>query len=92
MAKLELDSHDLRPIVEVVVSETLAALETTSNRLNGRLGFREAEAAKLLGVKSHVLRDVRLRGEIDASRVGKSIVYSPNDITEYLLRNRWRRS
>ena len=32
--------------------------------LGDRLGYPEAEAAALLGIERHVLRDCRLRGEI----------------------------
>jgi len=59
---LELDPVSLRPIVAAVVAETL------SQRPDGvlpteRLAFPEAEAAALIGVAKHILRDGRLRGE-----------------------------
>ena len=36
----------------------------------GRLAFTEPEAAALLGVKPHVLRDCRRRGELQGAKVG----------------------
>ena len=74
--KLELSNEDLRPLVRAIVSEVLAQTEADQAKLNGRLGYTEAEAAALLGVARHTLRDCRLRGEISARLVGRKYVYS----------------
>lgn len=88
--KLEVDADVLRPIVEEVVAEVLTAIDADSTKQDRRLGYPEREAAALLGVEAHVLRDARLRGEIEASLVGRRIVYTPEAIKEFLQRNRWR--
>ena len=89
MPKLEINADEFRPLIQAVVAETLAATNGVSAKFDTRLGFPEAEAAALLGVERHVLRDARLRGEIEASRVGKRIVYTPEQLREYLASNRW---
>ena len=53
-------------------------------KLGGRLAYTEAEAASLVGVERHVLRDARLRHEIEASRVGKRIVYTRDELLRFL--------
>jgi len=89
MVNLEIDSEELRPIVVQVVSEVLAQAKADECLLGGRLAYPEPEAAALLGVRPHVLRDARLRGEIDASKVGKRIVYTSDALHDFLRRNRW---
>jgi hypothetical protein len=65
--KLELDPEDLKPLVQAVVNEAIAQLRADEAKLNGRLAFTEPEAAALIGVPRHSLRDARLRNEIRAS-------------------------
>lgn len=89
MAKLELDADELRPLIETVVAEVLAATEADTFRVNGRLAYPESEAAALLGVRPHVLRDARLRGEIEAATVGRRIVYTTDALMAYLREHRW---
>ena len=84
---LQLDPKSLRPLVEAVVAEALARLENERDKLVGRLAYTEAEAAKLLSLRSHQLRDERRRGRIQASHgSGKLILYSPAQLAEYLAR------
>jgi len=85
---LSLDPADLRPLVQAVVTEALDQLRRDEARLDGRLAFPEPEAASLVGVKPHVLRDARLRGEITATRIGKRIAYERSELLDYLRRNR----
>jgi len=73
--KITLDQADLRPLIEQTVEATLARLNEREAQLGGRLGYGEAEAARLVGVAPHVLRDARLRGEVRASKIGKRVVY-----------------
>ena len=81
---LHLDPDDLRPLVTTVVTEVLSQTEADRAKLNGRLGYTEPEAAALLGVAPHVLRDVRLRGEIKARLVGRRYVYSRDALLKFL--------
>ncbi len=80
---LAIDPGSLRPIVAAVVAETL------SQRPEGilpaeRLAFPEAEAAALIGVAKHILRDARLRGEISGRLCGKKIIYSRDELQRYV--------
>jgi len=86
--KILLDADDLRPIVAQVVAETVARVDADREHLDGKLAYPEAEAASLLGVARHVLRDARLRGEIVASRIGKRVLYSREELLKLLDRKR----
>lgn len=83
--KLELDADVLAPIVEKIVAATLAKLDTTQQRMDDRLAFSEAEAARMLSLNPHQLRDERIRGRIRASQiVGRKIRYQREDLLKYL--------
>lgn len=82
--KLSFDDGDLRPLVEQLVAEAVRRLEINRDQLDGRLAFHEAEAAALLGLQRHVLRDARLRGEVMASRIGKRVVYTREELLRLL--------
>ena len=82
--KITLEDTDLRPLVERVVVETVERLSDERAQLGNRLGYPEAEAAALLGVARHTLRDCRLRGEIAARLVGKRMVYSRDELVRFL--------
>ena len=86
--KFELEPAELRPIVELVVSEVMERVEADRARLDGRLAFTEQQAAALIGVQPHVLGDARRRGEIVGSRVGKRILYERAQLLAFLQRNR----
>ena len=89
---LRIDPDELRPLVQAVVEETLARIQADQSRLpSDRLAFPEAEAAALLGLKQHVLRDARLRGEITGSLLGRRYVYSRDDLLAWLRRQRVER-
>ena len=50
---------------------------------------RAADAARLLGLEQHQLRDERRRGRLTASRiVNREIRYLRSDLMQYLLRRR----
>ncbi len=76
--------NELRRLIELIVTETLDRIEAERVKLGGRLAYTEAEAASLVGVERHVLRDARLRHEIEASRVGKRIVYTRDELLRFL--------
>ena len=87
--KIELDQHDLRPLVQTIIDEVLDRIEAAQMMLpNNRLAYPEAEAAAILGVAPHILRDCRLRKEIDGSKVGKRIVYERNELASFLIRQK----
>jgi hypothetical protein len=52
--------------------------------LQSRLAYTEAEAAKLIGVEPHVLRDERLRGNVRGKKVGRRVFYRREDLAEFL--------
>ena len=86
---ITIDADELRPIIAEVVDQTLERIEAAQGKLPvGRLAYPEAEAAELLGVAPHKLRDCRLRGEVTASKVGKSIVYQRDELVRFLSRQR----
>ena len=87
--RFEFDVDTLRPVIQQVVAETVAQLEAERSKSDGRIAFTEPEAAALLGVQPHVLRDLRRMGEIEASKIGKRIVYKRSDLLDHLERNRW---
>ena len=78
--KLDLDQDDLRPLVAAVLDQ----LRTEQPTLPERLSFPEAEAATLLGVPRHVLRDARLRGEITGRLLGKKIIYARSELIRFV--------
>ena len=87
---LQLDTAVLDPIIRKVVTETITQMEAERAKLGDRLCFSEAEAARLLGLRQHQLRDVRLAGKISCSQiVGRRIRYCREDLIRYLADNRW---
>ena len=82
--KISFDDADLIPIVERIVAETLRQHGDSQAKVDGRLGYAESEAAALLGVQPHVLRDCRLREEISARKVGKRYIYSRDSLMNFL--------
>jgi len=85
--KIILDDTDLRPMIESVVAETLRQVKAIHGQFGERLAFTESEAAALLGIQRHVLRDCRRRGEIKGAKCGKRILYRLDDLTAMLERN-----
>ena len=83
------DASSLRPLVASVVAEVLESLrrEERADPLQ-RIAYSEPEAASILGVRPHVLRDARLRGEVISTRVGGRIAYEPDALKKYLANNR----
>ena len=82
--KITLEDADLRPLIERVVAETIERLDNERAKLGNRLGHPEPEAAALIGVQRHTLRDCRLRGEIEGRLVGKRIVYSRDELIRFM--------
>jgi hypothetical protein len=86
-----IDPDQLRPLIQAVVEETIAAIEARRAALPDRLAFSEPEAARLLGLHAHQLRDARLRGEIKACvATGKRIRYTRCALEQYLASRPWQ--
>jgi hypothetical protein len=86
---LQLPPALLRPLIAEVVREVLAALEADRATLPDKLAYSEAEAARLLSLNPHQLRDERLRGRIAASAiVGGRIRYTRANLLDYLAARR----
>jgi hypothetical protein len=86
---LLLEPSLLRPLIQEIVAEVLAALEEDRANVPDKLAYSEAESARLISLNVHQLRDMRLRGEITASRiVGGRIRYTRQDLVNYLLERR----
>jgi hypothetical protein len=83
---LQLPLEALKPLIAEVVQEALRQLDAARAALVDRLGYSEEEAARLLSLAPHVLRDERLRGRIQASQiVGRRIRYTRDDLVSYLM-------
>jgi hypothetical protein len=87
---INLDPETLRPLVAEVVRQVLEQLDADRAKLDGpRLAYSEEEAARLLGLEPHCLRDERRRGRITASQiVGRRVRYIREDLVGYLQRRR----
>jgi hypothetical protein len=86
--KLSFDEADLRPVIEQIVAATLVQIQSDEAKLADRLAYTEPQAAAILGIRPHVLRDARLRGEISGSRVGKRILYERDELLRFLRQQR----
>jgi hypothetical protein len=87
---LQLEPDALEPVITRAVEMALAKLDAVQAALNGKLAYSESEAADLLSLEVHQLRDERLRGRIQAYQiVGRRIRYRREDLVAYLLREPW---
>lgn len=87
--KIEVEQNDLRPLVQLVVDQTIERIEVAKAKVSGdRLAYPESEAAMLLGLATHSLRDSRLRGEVVASRIGKKVIYERSELIRLLTSRR----
>ncbi|QDU15493.1 hypothetical protein CA11_33180 [Gimesia maris] len=88
--KIVIDKNDLLPLVESIVEQVFSRMESR-DIFKGRLAVDETEAARLIGLKKHTLRDERLRGSITASQiVGNRIRYTASDLIDYLASRRFQ--
>ncbi len=87
---LVVSPESLRPLIATVVSEAIRSMESDRQTMEaGRLAYSEAEAAGLMGMRVHQLRDERLRGRIAASQiVGNRVRYTQRDLLDYLAARR----
>jgi hypothetical protein len=90
VASLQLDADELRPIIREIVGQVLAEL---GNGNGDRLAYLEPEAAQLLGLQPHQLRDLRLAGKIKASKGPRNrALYTRSDLLAYLAKSKDGRS
>ena len=82
------DDVALRPLIERIVGTVLEQIRSDLSAAGDRLAYSEPEAAALLGVHRHVLRDARLRGELSGCRVGKGIRYERDELLRFLRSRR----
>ena len=75
---------DLRPLIEACIVATLEKLRPVDDALTGRLSLSEPEAAAVIGIAAHGLRDCRLRGEISGGLIGKRIFYSAEELRRFV--------
>jgi hypothetical protein len=81
---LTIGPEALRPLITEIVREVVAQLATDKATLPDKI-YTEAEAAAWLQLREHSLRDERLRGKIQASRiVGRRVRYQQADLLRYL--------
>ena len=87
--KLDIGPDELRPVIQAVVAETIAKLESQREALSGKLAYSEYEAAQLIGLTERQLADERRRKRITASSiVGRRIRYLRSDLIGYMLSRR----
>jgi hypothetical protein len=86
--QIQFDQDALRPLVHLAVAEALSRMEEERAKFESRLAFTEPESATLIGVKPHVLRDCRRRGELRGSKVSSRIVYTRADLLDFLERQK----
>ncbi len=85
---ITIEPEALRPLVREIVDLALARLAAATAKVPDRLAYSEAEAARLLGLKRHQLRDERLRSRIAFCRlVGGRVFYTRQALMDYLMRD-----
>lgn len=72
-----------RSVMEISLNKE-ALRELIQEVLAGRIALDEAEAARACGVSRHVLRDLRLSGQIQTRKLGRKVVYTREDLMRAL--------
>jgi len=73
---ISIPTESLRPLVESVMESAGRVPGWPS----GRVALQETEAAECIGVKSHVLRDARLRLRLPHTQIGRTISYTADQL------------
>lgn len=76
---MSINADALRPLIAAVVRDVMDRLGN-----DGRLSYSELEAAELLGVPRHTLRDMRLAGKAHAAKLGRGVRYSRAELMRLL--------
>ncbi|NLX55876.1 MAG: helix-turn-helix domain-containing protein [Planctomycetaceae bacterium] len=80
MTQILLDRETLKPLVNEVVRQTLAECREMFESQPARLAWKEDEAAQLIGMQPHQLRDRRLEGRVLATKIGRSWYYCREEL------------
>ncbi|MBM4090979.1 MAG: hypothetical protein FJ276_16385 [Planctomycetes bacterium] len=88
MTSIVLDKADLRPLITEVVRETMAECRGMFAGDEPRLAWREDEAAALVGMQPHQLRDRRLEGQVLATKIGRSWHYTRDELMKLFAEKR----
>jgi hypothetical protein len=80
------DLKELAPAIDSIVEQVVAKIEQRRLQTE-RIGYPEREAAALIGLKHHVLRDARRRGQIGARKIGRNWMYSREALLKFLESN-----
>ncbi len=84
-----MDASAFRAAVAEVVADAMSRLDAARASAGEKIAYTEAEAARLLSLNQHQLRDERRRGRITGSViVGRQVRYTKDDLTAYLMRER----
>lgn len=79
----------LQKMVADTAKELLAEVQRTTSLFDGRVIVSEPELAKGFGWQTHVLRDLRRRGEIAYCQLaGRRIGYEMSSVLEYIAKHR----
>jgi hypothetical protein len=90
---LAIDPAALRELVREIVRQVVEELHAAEGTVGTKLAYGESEAAALLSLQPHQLRDLRLRGEIGASTgPNRTIMYTREDLVKFLAGRRWHRN
>ena len=79
---LSIPVRSLQPLIESVLQST----GCISGWPLGRIALNEPEAAQCIGVKTHVLRDARLRLRLPHALVGRTVTYTAEQLLTALRR------
>ena len=82
--ELQLDSSAFEPVIRLAAARTLAAPEVDRAQLDGQPALGAAEAAELLGLRPHQLRDERRHSRVKASHGPGKMLYTASNLLEYL--------
>jgi hypothetical protein len=88
--EFHLDHKDVQSIAQSVVEGLYQKMQAQPVGAANKPLLKEQEAARLLNVNRHVLRDARYRDEINCIRIGRAVRYEPSEIEEFKQRNRNR--
>lgn len=88
MTHILLDHDTLRPLVSEVVRQTVAECHGLFAGDTARLAWREDEAAALIGMQPHQLRDRRLEGLVLATKIGRSWYYCREELMKLFAERR----
>jgi hypothetical protein len=77
---LAIPIESLRPLVESVLEST----GTVPGWPIGRVALGESDAAACVGVKTHVLRDARLRLNLPHTKIGRTVIYTAGQLAAVL--------